>query len=54
MARINDNEQLNQELNNFAEHLEKKLFNRIITNMKTMIDESDDEQLVDKLFKLLT
>ncbi|MTI61800.1 MAG: glutamyl-tRNA reductase [Firmicutes bacterium] len=47
-ARLNDNEKLNQEINSFADHLEKKLFNRIINNMKTMIDESDDEQLLDK------
>lgn len=54
IAKIGIDDNINQEIISFADHLEKKLFNRIIINMKNMIDESDDEKIIDKFYDLLT
>ncbi len=54
MDRIDIDDETNGEIVNFAEYLESKLFNRIILNMKTMVNKTDDEDIIEKLYDLLT
>ncbi len=54
MNRIDIDDETNKEIVNFAEYLESKLFNRIILNMKTMVNKTDDEEIIKKFYDLLT
>ncbi len=53
MDRIDIDDETNGEIVNFAEYLESKLFNRIILNMKTMLNKTDDEEIIEKFYDLL-
>jgi len=52
--RVDINPEIIEQLLFFAEHLENKLFNRIILNMKNMVEQTKDKELINDFYRLLT